>query len=39
MSLSNEHSLPEDWPYRPSLDGTNVYDAFITLSLLEDHLS
>ena len=39
MLLLNKNSLPEDWLYQAFSDGTNVYDAFIILSLLEDHLS
>jgi len=38
LSLSDENSLPGDWQYKASLDGDHVFDAVITLSLLEDHL-
>lgn len=38
LSLSLQASLPADWQYSASLDGDHVFDAVITLSLLEDHL-
>ena len=38
LSLSCESVLPGHWKYKASLDGEHVFDAVITLLLLEDHL-
>ncbi|KAF8064136.1 hypothetical protein FPV67DRAFT_1671883 [Lyophyllum atratum] len=38
-SMSRTNNLPDNWPYTASLDGEHVYDAFVILSLLRDHIS
>ena len=37
VALSGRDGLPTDWTFKAALKGDHVQDAFIIVSLLEDH--
>ena len=36
LALSGKDTLPDDWPFKPSLKGDHIYHRFLVLSLLKE---